>query len=62
MHCSQCGCKGLIRLRRTGFLELRFFPIFGYYPWKCPKCRAKCLLRHRGKRKKKLTAQAGAQQ
>lgn len=57
MQCTQCGSKGLMRLRRTGFLETKLLPLFGFYPWKCPECRSKLLLRHRGKRHRKLDAE-----
>lgn len=57
MHCSHCGCKELVRVRRSGFLEVRLLPLLGFYPWKCADCRSKFLLRHRGKKTKKLTPQ-----
>jgi hypothetical protein len=62
MQCTQCDCKQLLRLRRTGFLEIRVFPIFGFYPWKCPKCRAKQLLHGRGKKRRKLIPQPSLEQ
>lgn len=51
----------MLRLRRTGFLETKLFPVFGFYPWKCPQCKAKQLLRSRGKRQRKLTPQTSVE-
>jgi DNA-directed RNA polymerase subunit RPC12/RpoP len=61
MQCSNCGGKHLLRMRRTGFLEIRLFPAFGFYPWKCTDCKAKLLLRDRGKKRRKLTPQTSSQ-
>jgi hypothetical protein len=55
MNCPNCDCQHIVRLKREGFLRERIFPLFGLYPWKCPKCKVACLLRGRGKRRKKLT-------
>jgi len=57
MQCTQCSCKSLFRLRRTGILETKFFPLFGFYPWRCPACKSKLLLRSRGKRHRKAAIQ-----
>jgi hypothetical protein len=38
MNCRECG-NSLRRLARRGFLQVRIFPLFGYYPWECPVCR-----------------------
>jgi hypothetical protein len=57
MRCTNCDCRELLRLRRDGFLENRILPIFGFYPWHCPQCKAKQLLRYRGKKRRKLTPQ-----
>lgn len=46
--CPCCGQQALIRVARTGFLKERIFPKFGFYPWECPQCRKKLLLRKRG--------------
>ena len=58
MHCSHCGHKHLVRLRRTGFLEVKLLPLLGFYPWKCPECRSKLVLRHRGKKVGKIAPAA----
>ena len=52
MHCSHCGCKHLLRMKRAGLLEEKVLPLLGFYPWKCTDCRARMLLRSRGKRTK----------
>jgi hypothetical protein len=38
MECKICTTR-MRRLKREGFMQLKFFPIFGYYPWECPNCR-----------------------
>lgn len=38
MNCRECG-NCLRRLARRGFLQVKIFPLFGYYPWECPVCR-----------------------
>jgi hypothetical protein len=44
---------------RVGFLQSKILPLFGFYPWKCPECKTRYLLRMRGeKRKGKTTATA----
>jgi hypothetical protein len=35
------------RLMRESFLQKRFFPLFGFFPWECPICRKPVLLRKR---------------
>ncbi len=45
--CSHCGNPHLRRVPRKGFLQDKVFPLFGYYPWECPLCRQKRLLRRR---------------
>jgi len=36
------------RMGRTGFLQDKVFPLFGYYPWECPICRRTRMVRLRG--------------
>ena len=38
------------RLPREGFMQKKFWPIFGLFPWECPVCRKPHLMRSRGKR------------
>jgi hypothetical protein len=37
------------RRARTGFLQTKIYPLFGFYPWECFSCRATKMLRSRGK-------------
>ncbi len=48
--CPDCGNRRLRRLPRTGFLQTKVFPVFGYFPWECPICRETKYFRKRGKR------------
>jgi DNA-directed RNA polymerase subunit RPC12/RpoP len=58
MQCKSCGFKHLLRTRRTGWFESRVLPLFGFYPWRCRQCKAKFLLKDRGKKtRKRLEAQ-----
>jgi hypothetical protein len=61
MQCSDCGFNHVARARRSGFLEARILPLFGFYPWKCPKCKTRFLFHYRGKKKTKLAAPATSQ-
>jgi hypothetical protein len=56
--CPRCGSE-MRRLMRESFLQKRFFPLFGYFPWECPICRKSILLRKRHQRKKR-SKRAGA--
>ena len=46
--CPCCGQLALVRMARLGLLQERVFPKFGYYPWECPQCRKKLLIKSRG--------------
>jgi hypothetical protein len=35
-------------MARFGILQERVFPKFGFYPWECPQCRKKLLIKSRG--------------
>jgi len=50
MHCRDCG-NNLRRLARKGFLQLKVYPLFGYYPWECPVCRKSQMIRKQHLRK-----------
>jgi|HubBroStandDraft_5_1064220.scaffolds.fasta_scaffold36587_3 hypothetical protein len=52
MHCRECG-TGLRRLARKGFLQLKVFSFFGYYPWECPVCRKPIMVRKQYLRKRR---------
>jgi transposase-like protein len=51
--CPKCGSDRPRRVERKGFFEKRIYPLFGYYPWRCPSCRAAFYLRKRYRRKSK---------
>jgi hypothetical protein len=40
-------------MKRVGFLQTRIYSLFGFYPWKCPECKTRYLLRVRGARRNK---------
>jgi DNA-directed RNA polymerase subunit RPC12/RpoP len=50
--CKRCG-NVLRRLKREGFLETSFFTFFGYFPWECPLCRSRVLVKKQYPRKKR---------
>jgi predicted Zn-ribbon and HTH transcriptional regulator len=47
MRCPRCQSNKIHRLRREGFVEQKLAPLFGYFPWRCPDCKAELLLRVR---------------
>jgi DNA-directed RNA polymerase subunit RPC12/RpoP len=51
MRCPECHEISMHRVSRSGFLETKILSRFGYYPWECPNCEIKRLLRARGTRK-----------
>jgi len=50
MRCPECHQVSMHRVRRSGFLENWILPKFGYYPWECPNCEIKKILKARGRR------------
>ena len=52
MHCKECG-NPLRRMARKGFLQLKVYPRFGYYPWECPICRVTIMIRKQYIRKRR---------
>jgi len=48
MQCRHCNCKQIHRMKRVGFLQTRIYSLFGFYPWRCPECKTRYLLRARG--------------
>jgi pyruvate-formate lyase-activating enzyme len=47
--CPNCQNPEMRRRARTGFLQTKIYPLFGFYPWECFSCRATKMLRSRGK-------------
>ncbi len=52
LKCRACGAKRLRRILRQGFMQLRIYPLFGYYPWECAACRKIVMLRKRHQRRR----------
>ncbi len=61
MQCRNCECKQIHRMKRSGFLQNRVYPLFGFYPWKCPECKTRYLLRARGSKHRKGGSRSGAE-
>jgi len=59
VHCKQCGSK-LRRISRKGFLQLNFFPLFGFYPWECPICRTIVMRKKQHQRKRRDAQETNA--
>ncbi len=57
--CPKCVDSPMRRLPREGLLENRVYAKAGLYPWECPLCRNRVLLRNRGVRIRKKS-KAGA--
>jgi DNA-directed RNA polymerase subunit RPC12/RpoP len=38
IFCDRCGNGRVHRAFREGFLQRYFYPLFGYYPWRCNRC------------------------
>jgi hypothetical protein len=47
MQCTKCGRGEVVRSHRKGFFERKVFGALGYFPWKCPMCRRRLLLKRR---------------
>lgn len=50
VECQRCKDETMQRIRRRGFLQKRVYPLFGYYPWKCMRCKQLLFKRVRGER------------
>ena len=59
MHCRDCGTP-MRRLGRTGFLQLKVYPFFGFYPWECPLCRKVMMMKKQYVRKRRSMQENGA--
>ena len=47
-HCPACGIASLRRCGRKGPWEEYVLPVFGIFPWRCFRCRARYRLSDRG--------------
>ena len=45
--CRFCGSDKVFRLEREGFLRMRIYPLFGFYPWRCKGCASNMMLHKR---------------
>ena len=48
------------RLSRSGFLQQKVYPLFGYYPWECHLCRTRVMLRKQYQRRTRRTQENSA--
>lgn len=48
VSCPTCQMQTMRRVRRSGLLEKRIYPMFGYYPWECLSCGITKLFKDRG--------------
>ncbi len=62
VHCQKCGSDRVYRVEREGFMQEKIYPLFGYYPWRCMKCRDRVMLRKRNRARKKVKEQKVNQQ
>lgn len=53
MICPSCNVVPIRRVSREGFWQKYICSMFGYYPWKCPRCGSLSMLRKRGRRSHK---------
>ena len=56
MQCTKCDRGELVRSHRKGFFEKRVFAALSYFPWKCPVCKHRLLLKRRSNGPKGLHA------
>ncbi len=61
MQCTKCGSP-LRRVSRHGFLQEKFYPIFGYFPWECPRCRVPVMKKGRGASKRRSKSENSGSQ
>jgi hypothetical protein len=56
MQCPKCSEEDVMRrMERVGWLEKKFLPIFGFYPWECSGCRKRSMMKDRGEVRKRHT-------
>jgi ssDNA-binding Zn-finger/Zn-ribbon topoisomerase 1 len=44
IECPKCHYANVYRMQRKGFLQTSVYPLFGYFPWECGKCRKTYML------------------
>jgi hypothetical protein len=55
--CPKCSFDQPRRLSRTTWLERRFMPWFGLYPWECPLCRIHFYRKNRKDREHRISVE-----
>jgi predicted nucleic-acid-binding Zn-ribbon protein len=55
--CPKCRYHDLYRMKRIGILQIALFPLFGYFPWECGKCRKTSILKGRNLESREPVAQ-----
>ena len=60
IQCPACGCNRMHRMERKGFMQLKVYPLFGYYPWECGACRQPFMIRKRHKRRRRSSHESSA--
>ena len=53
LQCPSCGYSPIRREERKGFLQMRIYSLFGYYPWICVACKKTSFVRKRFERRRK---------
>jgi hypothetical protein len=53
--CPKCSFNQPRRLPRTTWMERRFMPWLGFYPWECPLCRIHFYRKNRRDREERLS-------
>ena len=48
--CPKCKNSAMARVPREGLLENRVYAKAGLFPWECPLCRNRALVKNRGQR------------
>lgn len=47
LKCPKCHCRDVYRMQRVGILQIVLYPLLGYFPWECCRCRKTYLLKGR---------------
>jgi hypothetical protein len=56
--CPNCKNSVMRRIAREGLLENRVYAKAGLYPWECPLCRDRVLLKNRGAKIRKKSQES----
>lgn len=47
--CPKCGDNRPRRVEREGFMQMRVYSFFGYFPWVCRTCKHNFMFRKRSR-------------